>query len=396
MKLPAQPWMDTAGGQRLLIALGCGEDLTRLVGGTVRDGLLGIAHSDVDFATRLHPDEVIRRLESSGIKAVPTGIAHGTITAVASDLHAEITTLRRDVSTDGRRATVAFTEDWREDASRRDFTINALYARPLTGEVDDFFGGLDDLSEGRVRFIGEPLQRIAEDHLRILRFFRFHARFGKGEPDRAALEACAARANDLMALSRERIRDELLKIVVMPNAEATLRLMMAHGILAPVLPEIEAARLDDLAELAAREAAWGGEPSALRRLGALLPPRPELLRDLGARLRLSKREAEHLAALGARYHSVPSHPFAAAYWDGVDVARDRLLLLGDEAKGAYATLAGWRKPALPIKGKDIIASGITAGPEVSRKLLAFERAWVAAGFPGDADAVEQLIASISG
>ena len=171
---------------------------------------------------------------------MPTGIDHGTVTAV-SDGHAyEVTTLRRDVETDGRRATVAFTDDWQEDAARRDFTINALSADPLTGEVFDYFGGLEDLRQRHVRFIGDPLQRIAEDHLRILRFFRFHARFGSGAPDRAALDACSARANDLMALSRERIADELLKLLALPDPSATIAIMLDRGILKPVLPEIGA------------------------------------------------------------------------------------------------------------------------------------------------------------
>jgi poly(A) polymerase len=185
----------------------------RYVGGCVRDSLAGSPAKDIDLATPLSPNEVIDRLERAGLKAVPTGIDHGTITAVSSGAVVEVTTLRRDVSTDGRRATVAFTDDWREDAARRDFTINALYADPATGDVTDYFGGVDDLAAGIVRFIGAPLERIAEDHLRILRFFRFHARFGSGAPDAESLSACAARANDLMALSRERIADELLKIL---------------------------------------------------------------------------------------------------------------------------------------------------------------------------------------
>src|SRR5258708_15650787 len=193
--------------KRLLDALGADARLTRYVGGAVRDDLLGLPLSDIDLATRITRDEVMDRLKKARIKAVPTGIDHGTVTAVSDGHPFEITTLRRDVSTDGRRATVAFTDDWKEDAARRDFTINALSADPLTGEIFDYFGGLDDLAERHVRFIGDPLRRIAEDHLRILRFFRFHARFGSGEPEAAALDACTKRANDLMALSRERIAD---------------------------------------------------------------------------------------------------------------------------------------------------------------------------------------------
>jgi poly(A) polymerase len=189
MRLDARAWRRKRGVTRILKALGGDKGLTRYVGGAVRDELLGLPVSDVDFATRLRPQEVVERLEAARIKAVPTGIDHGTITAVADGHPAEITTLRADVDTDGRRATVAFTDDWMADASRRDFTINALYADPVDGEVYDYFGGLDDLRARLVRFIGDPLVRIAEDHLRILRFFRFHARFGTGDPDAAALDA---------------------------------------------------------------------------------------------------------------------------------------------------------------------------------------------------------------
>ena len=189
LKLDAAKWRKRRGMARVLDALGADEGLTRYVGGAVRDDLLGLPISDIDFATRLRPDDVLERLQTARIKAVPTGIDHGTITAVSDGRPVEITSLRRDVSTDGRRATIAFTDDWQEDAARRDFTINALSADPVTGELFDYFGGLADLEAHRIRFIGNPLERIAEDHLRILRFFRFQARFGTGEPDPAAVEA---------------------------------------------------------------------------------------------------------------------------------------------------------------------------------------------------------------
>src|SRR3954469_2207514 len=271
LKLDAAKWRKRRGMKRLLAALGADKGLTRYVGGAVRDDLLDLTVNDVDLATRLQPDEVIRRLEGAKIKAVPTGIEHGTITAVSDGHPFEITTLRRDVSTDGRRASGAFTDDWKEDAARRDFTINALSADPLTGEIFDYFGGLDDLERRHVRFIGDPLQRIAEDHLRILRFFRFHARFGQGEPDAAAVDACAQRANDLMALSRERIADELLKLLGMPDPVSTVRIMLERAILKPVVPEIAAKRLPDLEALIAGEREAGIAPDPLRRLAALLP-----------------------------------------------------------------------------------------------------------------------------
>jgi poly(A) polymerase len=204
LKLEAAKWRRRRGMARLLDALGAGEGLTRYVGGAVRDELLGLPVSDVDLATRLRPEEVVERLERADIRAVPTGIEHGTVTAVSHGHPVEVTTLRRDVATDGRRATVAFTDDWKADAARRDFTINALSADPVSGEIHDYFGGLEDLDERRVRFIGDPLERIAEDHLRILRFFRFHTPFGAGGPDAGALEACTLWANELIAVSSEK------------------------------------------------------------------------------------------------------------------------------------------------------------------------------------------------
>ncbi len=260
LTLDAAKWRKRKGMRRLLDALRADEGLTRYVGGAVRDELLGFPVSDVDLATRIRPEEVVERLEKAKIKVIPTGIDHGTLTAVSDGQVVEITSLRRDVSTDGRRATVAYTDDWKEDAARRDFTINALSADPSTGEIFDYFGGVDDLLERHIRFIGDPLQRIAEDHLRILRFFRFHARFGSGEPDAAALDACTERANDLMALSRERIADELLKLAAMPDPAPTFGIMLQRGILKPVLPEIEPERLCDLEALIAAERDAGIEP----------------------------------------------------------------------------------------------------------------------------------------
>src|SRR6476619_45805 len=249
MKLDAAKWRSKRGVNRLLDALGADEGLTRFVGGAVRDDLLGLPVNDIDLATRIPPDEVINRLEKARIKAVPTGIDHGTVTAISDGHPFEITTLRRDVSTDGRRATVAFTDDWQEDAARRDFTINALSADPETGELFDYFGGLADLEQRHIRFIGDPLQRIAEDHLRILRFFRFHARFDAREPDAAALDACTARANDLMALSRERIADELIKLLGTDDPVPTIAIMVERAILRPVLPEIDIAAVNRLKRL---------------------------------------------------------------------------------------------------------------------------------------------------
>jgi poly(A) polymerase len=375
--LPDGVWRDRPGIDRLLAALDGDAGAVRFVGGMVRDGLSGIASHDIDCATSLMPDAVMARLKQAGIRAVPTGIAHGTVTAVLDGGPVEVTTLRRDVSTDGRRATVAFTDDWREDAARRDFTINALSADPRDGMVHDYFGGLDDLAAGRVRFIGDPLTRIAEDHLRILRFFRFHARFGRGAPDADALAACAARANDLMALSRERIADELLKLLALPDPAATVALMVTHGIFRPVLPEITSA--DPLPVLIAAERAAGIDPDGLRRFGALLPPDAATARAVAERLKLSRAQAKRLADAAAPAPEPPRH---MAYRIGAEAARDWLLRTGD-ATGA-ALLAGWERPKLPIGGGDLIALGLTPGPTVAAALARIEQAWIAADFPDEA------------
>ena len=384
MKLPDAPWQHRSGMARLLAALGAAAGDTRFVGGCVRDTLLGLPVSDVDLATRIAPEEVMRRLATARIKAVPTGLAHGTITAVIEGKPVEVTTLRRDVATDGRRATVAYTEDWREDAARRDFTINALSADPAGGDIFDHFGGLADLEAARVRFIGDPLQRIAEDHLRILRFFRFHARFGAGDPDPAALDACAARANDLMALSRERIADELMKLLGLPDPAPTVALMIARGIFRPVLPEIEGA--DRLAALVAAEQAAGIGPEAVRRLAALLPADAKIAAAVAARLRLSKRLSARLASAAA---TGLDDPYALAYRLGPAEAVDRILLHG--APGPeLARLESWRRPRLPIGGGDLIAMGLEAGPVVAATLQAIEEEWLRAGFPDDAAAVRAM------
>jgi poly(A) polymerase len=383
-RLPDAPWRHRPGMDRLLAALDAGKGATRWVGGCVRDALLGLDASDVDLATRLPSEEVILRLEKARIKAVPTGLAHGTITAVVGGAPVEVTTLRRDVATDGRRATIAYTGDWREDAARRDFTINALSADPASGEIHDYFGGLGDLEARRVRFIGDPLGRIAEDHLRILRFFRFHARFGAGPPDQDGLEACAARANDLMALSRERIADELLKLLALPDPAPTVALMIGRGIFRPVLPEIEGeARLE---RLIAAERAAGLAPDPVRRLAALLPADSEIAASVAARLRLSKRLSNRLvSAADTRL----DEPVALAYRIGAAEAIDRILLHGGPSP-ALRALESWRRPQLPVGGGELIAMGLAAGPIVAATLQAIEEEWLRAGFPGDRETVRAI------
>ncbi len=372
MTLPAADWRGRPALDRLIDALDGAAGMARWVGGAVRDSLLGLPVADIDLATRFAPDEVVRRLEAAGIKAVPTGIAHGTVTAVSDGTVVEVTTLRRDVATDGRHAVVAFSDDWREDAARRDFTMNALYADPLTGAIFDWFGGLDDLAARRVRFIGDPYRRIAEDHLRILRFFRFHARFGDAI-DADGLAACVARANDLMALSRERIAAELLKLLVAPGAVPVVTLMEAQGIFRPVLPEIDAAGVARLAALADRESVAGIAPDAIRRLAALVAP--AAAEGVGARLKLSNNDRKRLvqASAGPGTEGVR----ALGYRVGIESAVDRLLLAGEDPQ----ELVGWDRPALPIGGGALVARGLAKGPDVARTLRAVEARWIAEGFP---------------
>jgi len=391
MILPEAGWRTRPDLIRLTEALGAQEGLVRYVGGAVRDALLGHPLADLDLATALLPEDVSRRVKAAGFKAVPTGIAHGTVTAVLPSGPVEVTTLRRDVSTDGRRATVAFTQDWREDAARRDFTINALSADPLTGEVHDYFGGLADIQVGLVRFIGDPFQRIAEDHLRILRFFRFHARFGQGAPDADGLKACAARANDLMALSRERIAQELLKLLAVLNPVPTIALMVAHGIFAAVIPEIDSGSVKRLERLVTRERGFGGDP--LRRLAAMLPADPKLADLVGARLKLSNAQRKRLGLAAEGGEPGPARPLAHAI--GLEGARDRLLLHAANPADGMAELADWAVPRFPLTGGELVKLGLGAGPVVAATMQAIERQWVKESFPGEArvrEIAEELVA----
>ena len=385
--LPEADWTRRSDLAALIAALGPGN--ARYVGGAVRDTLLGLPAKDVDIATPLRPEAVTERLVAAGIKAVPTGIEHGTVTAALPQGPVEITTLRRDVATDGRRATVAFAEDWREDAARRDFTINALYADPVTLEVFDYFGGLADLAERRVRFIGDARERIREDHLRILRYFRFQARFGSDLIDLEAEQACRDLAPTLKGLSRERIAMELLNLVGLPDPAPTIARMAELGVLPVVLPEADPAALTALVAYERRE---NVAPDAIRRLAALLPPDPALAEAVASRFRLSGAQKKRLAAAASR---VPSAATAAeadqaaralAYRLGREGATDQLLLTG----ASIGALDGWDIPRFPLKGGDIVARGVGAGPEVARVLQAVEARWIAEGFP-DADRVAVLL-----
>ena len=390
--LPDAAWRRAPGLARLVETLSVDGGAVRFVGGAVRDTLLGLAVEDVDLATPLLPGEVIARLEAAGIKAVPTGIAHGTVTAVSNGHPYEVTTLRRDVATDGRRATVAFADDWRDDAARRDFTINALYADPASGTVSDWFGGLDDLAAGRVRFIGDPATRIAEDHLRILRFYRFAARFGRGALDPASHAAVVAARTSLRTLSRERVADELIKLLALPTPLAVVVQMAADGVLAEVLPEADGDAAARLARLLDNEAAAGTAPDAARRLAALLPS-PAAADTVSARLRLSRRLRERLVTLTQMRRSGLAMPVRhLAYRTDPGLARDCWLLGATSADQAAVerALAGWDVPRLPVKGGALVARGLGAGPLVARTLQNIEKAWIAADFP-DGAALDALV-----
>lgn len=376
-------WTQRADLAQLVAVLGA--DNLRWVGGAVRDTLLKDEVRDIDAATPLLPDEVMARLGTVGIRVVPTGIDHGTITAVLDGGPVEITTLRHDVSTDGRRATVAFARDWRDDAARRDFTINALYAHPETLEISDFFGGIEDLSARRVRFIGDARQRIAEDHLRILRYYRFQARFG-AELDKEAEEACAELADTLKGLSRERVSMELLALLALPDPYATVLRMRERGVLQVILPEAGKAELARLELLVGIEAQYGTQTDALRRLAALLPAVPAIAENVAARLRLSRAQRERLECLAARGPADGEAPLALAYREGTENARDRLLLTNQDPRPVIE----WPIPHFPLKGAEVVARGVDAGPAVARTLRNVEARWIEEGFP-DRARVEQLL-----
>ena len=366
----------------------------RFVGGAVRNAILGEKVADIDIATPLLPQDVIRRLQKAGFGAVPTGLEHGTITAVVRGHPFEVTTLRRDVSTDGRRATVAFTTDWTEDAARRDFTMNALYAS-ADGEVFDHVGGLADLRARHVRFVGDPRTRIREDYLRILRLFRFHAWYGKGELDAAAFAAAAAEKAGLKLLSGERVQKELLRLLQAKAPVPALQAMQRASILAEILPaDIQLERTAHLIEI---ETATRREPDNVLRLAALLPDDAKAALKLSGVLKLSNADKERLIEAAE-----PDSRIAASlslrearqflYRFGQQRFRDQLLLRWsqsqDKAKdtrwGKLLKLAeSWKKPEFPIDGRDVMAKGIDEGPKIGTTLRALEQEWVEADFAAD-------------
>ena len=370
-----------------------GEE-ARVVGGAVRNALLGVPRGDIDIATTAMPEEVIRRAEAAGFKAVPTGIAHGTITVVAHGMPLEVTTLREDVETFGRHATVAFGRDWSQDAARRDFTMNALSV-DARGVVFDYVGGLADLDQRRIRFIGDPHQRIREDYLRILRFFRFHASYGTGAPNAAGLAACIAERAGLDQLSRERVRMELLKLMIAPEVVPVTTVMADAGLLISLLGGVPL--VASLANMTIIEAATGLPPDPIRRLGALALMVTEDASRLLQKLRLANGEYDRLESMVDAWWKVrPQIDDAAArvllYRIKADNFIDRVLFAwarsGEPASDArwqaLATLPQrWTPPVFPLKAADFLARGIERGPALGAALRRAEEDWIASDFPGE-------------
>ena len=383
-----------------------GAGCVRFVGGCVRNAIMGRPVADIDLATLLEPVQVTAALEAAGLKAVPTGVEHGTVTAVSGGRGFEITTLRRDVETDGRRAVVAFTTDWAADAARRDFTLNALYA-DREGRVFDPTGeGLAAAQAGRIVFVGEADQRIREDHLRILRFFRFLARYGRGEPDPAALAACAARADSLATLPAERVLKELLSLLAAEDPRPAVRLMAATGVLPRVLPDAgDLSRLDGLCEV---EAAEGAGPDPLLRLGALFPVTPAEVAREAERLRLSGAQRDRLIAAAGREPDLdswmsPRQLRRALHILGASVVQDRLRIAwardprgaaADDWRRLLAETEAWSPRSLGVSGADVVAAGAAPGPRVGEVLRELEAWWMDEDFPSDRAVLQDRLGAI--
>lgn len=383
LRLNPQPWMTDPATQQLLAALAAAGIAARFVGGCVRDALLGDEIGDIDVATPARPEELVAALETAGIKAVPTGIAHGTVTAVINfpraPRHYEITTLRRDVETYGRHAKVAFDADWVEDSGRRDFTINAIYLDP-DGTIHDPVGGVADLEARRVRFVGDAAQRIAEDVLRLLRYYRFAARFGTGQGDAEARAACSDSAPLLANLSAERVARELLRLLAVADPVLALRMMREDGVLAVILPE--GTRLDRLQRLVGIER----HRDPLLRLAALVAVDAAGAVGLADRLRLSNAQRDRFAGLALPWPLDPAGDDRAQrraiYQFGVDRYRDLVLLLAADDRVAPARrgelldlAAKWPVPSFPLSGRDVTALGIPPGPRVGQLLDTVHRWW---------------------
>ncbi|KAA5602200.1 CCA tRNA nucleotidyltransferase [Blastochloris sulfoviridis] len=404
--LAGAAWLFDGPAARVLAMLDRDGEEARVVGGAVRNALMGQPPGDIDIATTATPDEVTRRAHAAGLKPVPTGLDHGTVTVVADGVGIEVTTLRQDVETDGRRAMVAFGRDWEADARRRDFTINAFSA-DRTGHVYDPIGGFDDLARRRVRFIGDPVTRIREDYLRILRFFRFHAGYGVGAPDAAGLTACLAERAGLAKLSRERIRLELLKLFKAAGAGATLEVMADTGLIHAVLGGIADAAA--FSRLAAIESARGLAPDPVRRLAVLAVRIEEDAARLHDRLRLANDETRRLTRIAAHWRHAAAMTVVEArtllYRLGAPDYRD-VVLAALALSGEAAAAPGWADrldlpqrwtpPPCPIKAADLMARGLKPGPALGRALAQAEAAWIAAGFPLAPDAIGRIVGAAAG
>ncbi|MAB11099.1 MAG: CCA tRNA nucleotidyltransferase [Hyphomonas sp.] len=360
-------------------------DGSRFVGGCVRNTLRGIPADDIDIATQILPEDVMTAMKAAGIRALPTGIEHGTVTAIIDSEPFEITSLRRDVETDGRRAVVAFTEDWAEDAQRRDFRLNAIYAGPDGTLHEVVPGSIEDALSGRVIFIGDGDQRLKEDYLRILRFFRFNAWYG-ADVDAEGLAACTRQKDGLAKIARERIWKELKRLLEAPDPSDAMLAMEESGVLAAILPEASAGALP---ALVSAEQGEGLAPDPMQRLMALLPRRLREVREAGRILRLSNAERDRLAAWAdpALAHVgtlSPADLAEAFYRHGTEAVCDRALIeaasgAGESLKLVLASAARWTRPAFPVGGEDALAAGLS-GPAVGNALAQAEEAWIASGF----------------
>ncbi len=396
-------WLEEPETRSVMQALGH----ARFVGGAVRNALLGAPVADIDIAVPVPPEETVKRLEAAGIRAVPTGFDHGTVTAIKNGKVFEVTSLRRDVATDGRHAVVAYTTEWDEDAARRDFTINALYAA-ADGEIFDYTGGLEDLIAGRVRFVGDPRARIREDYLRILRLFRFHAWYGKGEMDAEGLRASAEGKAGLAQLSGERIARELLRLLECPNPAPVLRTMAASGILPELLPfALQLPRLERLIQADAENAF---PADGLLRLAALLPDDIAAARAVAGRLRLSGADQGRLEALAAAAEKMPAHLSAQdvrklLYRLGAGAFKDRVRLSWAAASPGTNAIP-WRmllsvadayeKPRFALTGHDVMQAGVPEGPEVGKILAQLEDWWIEQDFPDDDAALAGQLKALTG
>ncbi|MCQ0989672.1 CCA tRNA nucleotidyltransferase [Jiella marina] len=400
-------WLKNPALQQLLQALGQDGDEARVVGGAVRNTLMGRPVTDMDIATTTLPEETIRRVEAIGLKAVPTGIEHGTITVVSAGQPYEVTTLRRDIETDGRHAVVTFGRDWQADAERRDFTINALYVS-ADGEILDLVGGVGDIEAGNLRFIGDAETRILEDRLRILRFFRFFAWYGRGRPDAEGLRAATRMKDGLERLSVERVWAELKKLLAAPDPSRALLWMRQTGVLTKVLPESERWGIDHIHGLVEAERHRGWEADSLLRLMAIIPPDPARITEMARHLKLSNQDRDRLVAFATAEEPKPAESdkdFRTRLYFGdrqAIIDRLRLAIARTQAKAAQdaallgdmahlvrqlETAGSFEVPSFPLGGDDLQEAGIAKGPELGRELDRLKRLWAESGFAMDRQAL---------